>query len=158
APARKRKPVARSRCPPRLWPHMSCRVVHIVGAGIAGLSAAVQLVESGHEVIVHEAAPAAGGRCRSYHDQALDLRIDNGNHLLLSGNHAALDYLAQIGSLPTLRGPDSAVFDFVDLRSGERWRLQPSDGRVPWWALVSRRRVPGTALREYLSPLGVLRA
>ena len=107
---------------------------------------------------MHEAAPAAGGRCRSYHDQALDLRIDNGNHLLLSGNHAALDYLGRIGSLPTLRGPDSAVFDFVDLRSGERWRLQPNDGRVPWWALVSRRRVPGTALREYLSPLGVLRA
>ena len=34
----------------------------------------------------------AGGRCRSYLDAATDMIIDNGNHLLLSGNHAALAY------------------------------------------------------------------
>jgi hydroxysqualene dehydroxylase len=137
---------------------MSGRVVHIVGAGIAGLSAALDLVESGHEVVIHEAAPAAGGRCRSYHDQALDLRIDNGNHLLLSGNHAAIDYVRRIGSLATLQGPRSAAFDFADLRSGERWRLRLNDGRVPWWVLVPGRGVPGSALRDYLSPLRLFRA
>ena len=137
---------------------MNRRIVHIVGAGIAGLSAAVELVESGHEVVIHEAAPAAGGRCRSYHDQALDLRIDNGNHLLLSGNHAAIDYVRRIGSLPTLKGPPSAVFDFADLRSGERWQLRPNDGRVPWWVLIPGRAVPKTALRGYLSPLRLFRA
>ena len=137
---------------------MTERIVHVIGAGVAGLSAAVRLVDAGLSVVVHEAARAAGGRCRSYYDQSLDLVIDNGNHLLLSGNHAALDYLGRIGSLDKLRGPSSAIFDFADVRSGERWRLRPNEGRVPWWLLDRRRRAPGTTLSEYFAPLGMLTA
>ena len=130
--------------------------VHVVGAGLAGLSAAVRLVDEGFRVIVHEAAGSAGGRCRSYYDQALGLKIDNGNHLMLSGNSAALDYLDRIGSRSRLQGPPTAVFDFADLKSGERWRLHPNDGRIPWWLLKPNRRVPGAALHEYLAPVGTL--
>ena len=132
------------------------RMVHVVGAGVAGLSAAVRLAEAGLEVIVHEAAQAAGGRCRSYPDQALGLIIDNGNHLLLSGNHVALDYLGRIGSLDSLGGPNAAKFDFADLQSGERWRLIINEGRLPWWLLDRKRRAPGTSLREYFAPLPML--
>ncbi len=57
------------------------RAIHIIGAGLAGLSAAVRLTERGEHVVVHEATPVAGGRCRSYHDLVLDMPIDNGNHL-----------------------------------------------------------------------------
>ncbi len=135
---------------------MSGRTVHVVGAGVAGLSAAVRLAEAGVEVILHEAAQAAGGRCRSYADRTLGLVIDNGNHLLLSGNHAALDYLARIGSRGSLSGPGAAIFDFADLKTGERWRLRPSEGRVPWWLFDPKKRAPGTALREYLAPLAML--
>ena len=135
---------------------MRGRTVHVVGAGVAGLSAAIRLAEAGLEVIVHEAAQAAGGRCRSYTDQALDLTIDNGNHLLLSGNHAALDYLGRIGSLGGLSGPGAAVFDFADLKTGERWRLRLNEGRVPWWLFDRKRRAPGTALCEYFAPLAML--
>ena len=132
------------------------RTVHVIGAGVAGLSAAVRLAEAGLEVIVHEAAQNAGGRCRSYPDQALGLVIDNGNHLLLSGNHAALDYLHRIGSRDSLNGPGAALFDFADLKTGERWRLRINEGRAPWWLLDRKRRAPGTRLREYLAPLGML--
>ncbi len=134
---------------------MSERIVHVVGAGVAGLSAAVRLIDAGLDVVVHEAARAAGGRCRSYFDQTLDLVIDNGNHLLLSGNHAALKYLDRIGSRDKLHGPRSAVFDFADLGSGVRWRLLPNAGRVPWWLLDRRRRAPGTTLSEYFAPLAM---
>ncbi len=135
---------------------MSGRIVHIIGAGVAGLSAAVRLVDAGLRVVVHEAARAGGGRCRSYYDQSLDLVIDNGNHLLVSGNRSALDYLGRIGSLDSLHGPPAAVFDFADMRSGERWRLRPNEGRVPWWLLDRRRRAPGTRLAEYFAPLATL--
>ena len=134
---------------------MSAGAVHIIGAGIAGLSAAVRLVDAGCEVIVHEAAAFAGGRCRSYLDPTLGLVIDNGNHLLLSGNHEALDYLDRIGARGTLHDPGAATFDFADLKSGERWRLDLSEGRVPWWLFDRKKRVPGTTLGEYLAPLGV---
>ena len=66
--------------------------VHIIGAGISGLSAAVRLANGGYKVAVHEATQQAGGRCRSYFDAATNLTIDNGNHLLLSGNRHALSY------------------------------------------------------------------
>ena len=66
----------------------------IIGAGISGLSAAVRLANANYRVHVHEATQQAGGRCRSYFDRTIGMTIDNGNHLLLSGNHAALAYLA----------------------------------------------------------------
>ena len=98
----------------------------------------------GHHVVVHEATAFAGGRCRSYHDAALGMTIDNGNHLLLSGNHAALDYLRDIGAEDRLIGPPAAEFPFVDLTSDESWTLRINDGRLPWWIFDANRRVPGT--------------
>src|SRR5271168_2872775 len=124
--------------------------VHIIGAGLAGLSAAVRLTSRGRNVVVHEATAFAGGRCRSYHDAAVGMTIDNGNHLLLSGNHAALDYLRSIGADQRLVGPPSAEFNFADLLSGERWTLRFNDGPIPFWVFDPARRVPGTRVLDYL--------
>ena len=95
-----------------------------------------------------KSAPQAGGRCRSYHDPALDMEIDNGNHLVLSGNAAAMAYLDVIGARDKLEGPDSASFPFIDLANGERWTLRANEGMIPWWVMSPARRVPGTSLRR----------
>jgi hydroxysqualene dehydroxylase len=131
--------------------------VHIVGAGLAGLSAAITAMQRGKRVTLHESGPAAGGRCRSYFDRELGLVIDNGNHLLLSGNQAAFAYLDAIGAAHTMAGPPQPLFPFMDLRSGERWTLRPNRGRLPWWILSRSRRVPGTTARDYLSLLALRR-
>ena len=115
-------------------------VIHIIGAGLAGLAAAVRLREGGADIAVHEATSQAGGRCRSYHDATLGMTIDNGNHVILSGNHAALGYLQTIGGRDRLTAPERAVFPFVDLdiegevvAPPERWppALVGVQGRPP---------------------------
>lgn len=123
----------------------------MIGAGLAGLSAAIRLTEAGFQVTLSEAAGHAGGRCRSYRDPQLGIEIDNGNHLVLSGNRAVNAYLATIGASDRLRGPGTAHFPFVDLRDGARWTLRPNAGRLPWWVLSKARRVPGTTARDYLA-------
>jgi len=133
-------------------------VTHVVGAGLAGLSCAIKLAQSGKRVALYEAARMAGGRCRSYFDPALELTIDNGNHLLLSGNKAAYDYLRRIGAGDALIGPKDCAFDFLDLPSGLRWRLAPNASRVPWWIFAPARRVPGTKPLDYLGAANLLRA
>ena len=125
--------------------------VHIIGAGISGLSAAVRLADAGRSVHVHEATQQAGGRCRSYFDAATNLTIDNGNHLLLSGNRHALAYARSIGTAIGLVGPKRAQFPFVDLTTGQRWLLDLGDSRLPLWVLDEGRRVPDTGLLDYLA-------
>jgi squalene-associated FAD-dependent desaturase len=127
------------------------KTAHVIGAGLAGLSAAVALTQAGWRVTLSEAARQAGGRCRSYRDPQLGLTIDNGNHLVLSGNHAVRDYLAAIGASERLAGPDEARFPFVDVASGERWVLHPNGGLLPWWLFAKHRRVPGTKPLDYLA-------
>ena len=127
------------------------RTAHIIGAGISGLSAAVRLADAGFKVHVHEATQQAGGRCRSYFDAATNLTIDNGNHLLLSGNRHALAYARSIGTEAGLVGPQRAQFPFVDLTTGQRWQLDLGDGRLPLWVFDEARRVPDTGLRDYLA-------
>ncbi|HEY2244872.1 MAG: hydroxysqualene dehydroxylase HpnE [Xanthobacteraceae bacterium] len=127
------------------------RTVHIIGAGLAGLAAGVRLATPDNRVVVHEATAFAGGRCRSYHDASVGMTIDNGNHLLLSGNFAALDFLRTIGSEHRLIGPPVAEFPFLDLKSRARWTLRFDDGRLPLWIFDPRKRVPGTHALDYLS-------
>jgi len=129
---------------------------YVIGAGLAGLSAATILAERGASVTVLEGAGQAGGRCRSYYDPTLDAVIDNGNHLVLSGNRAVSAYLARIGAKDALAGPPRAEFAFVDLKDGHRWTLRPNEGGVPYWIAREGRRVPGSSVRDYMQYSGLL--
>jgi squalene-associated FAD-dependent desaturase len=132
--------------------------VHVIGAGMAGLAAAVRLGQSGRKVALHEAAGQAGGRCRSYFDETLGCRLDNGNHLLVSGNSAAMAYIAATNAAATFVTADIAAFPFLDLKRQERWSVRPTEGRVPWWLFVAGRRVAGTGPLDYLDALKLARA
>ena len=122
----------------------------IIGAGLSGLSAAVALAKTGVKVTVFESAGQAGGRCRTFFDRTLDREIDNGNHLIMSGNKAALTFLATIGAADAMTGPAEAAYPFVDVKSGARWRVRLNAGPVPLWIFDSARRVPGTGLFDYV--------
>jgi squalene-associated FAD-dependent desaturase len=137
---------------------MSAARVHVIGGGLAGLAAALELVAAGRAVTIYESGPACGGRCRSYFDREIGCRIDNGNHLLLSGNALVMRYLDRIGAGDTLGGPATPVFPFMDLRSRARWTVRPNMGRLPWWVLARNRGVPGAKLADYAALLKLRRA
>lgn len=129
------------------------RQVHVIGAGMAGLACAVELARRGVRPVVHESALQAGGRCRSFFDEGLGRVVDNGNHLLLSGNRAVRALVQTVGAPDGLHIAAEAEFPFVHLGTGERWTLRPNPGRLPWWLLSSARRAPGTVFADYLAAL-----
>ena len=132
--------------------------VSIIGAGLAGLSAALECSRNGQAVTLYEATQRAGGRCRSFHDETLGCVIDNGNHLVMGGNKATLAFLDEIGARDRLVGKAPARFPFVDVRTGERWTLRPNRGLIPWWVFKRDRRIPDTTPLSYRSALGLLSA
>ncbi|MEZ5405791.1 MAG: hydroxysqualene dehydroxylase HpnE [Verrucomicrobiia bacterium] len=75
----------------------------ILGGGVAGLSAAVHLTRSGHEITLIEARQTLGGRSHSFRDPKTGDNIDNGQHILMGCYHATLELLHRIGSQHLLR-------------------------------------------------------
>jgi len=128
--------------------------VAIVGAGWAGLAAAVQATGTGHQVTVFETARTLGGRARAVAATLPDGRavsLDNGQHILIGAYTDTLRLMRQVGVPPdtallrlplTLQFPDGA---------GLRLPRLP----VPLDVLVGIARARGWPLRERL---GLLRA
>ncbi len=79
--------------------------VAVVGAGWAGLSAALALAEAGLRVTLFESAPQAGGRARSVTlaTPLGPIAIDNGQHLIVGAYRETLDLLARLGAGPLLQ-------------------------------------------------------
>ena len=127
--------------------------IYVVGAGMAGLSAAVSCAMKGHNVRLFETTNHAGGRCRSYKDKLLDRFINNGNHLILSGNSGVKEFLKNINAANNFEIMQPVLFYFHDITNNEKWSLRPNDGRIPWWIFDSSRRIPGSTLGDYLALL-----
>lgn len=124
--------------------------VHVVGAGLAGLAAALTAAEAGLPVRVYEQAPRGGGRCRSFWDDKLSLKIDNGNHFVMSGNAEALGLLRRNGAGEgAVLGPREAVYPFYDHANGARYAVRPGLARTPLWAFTPGRSVPGADFLDY---------
>lgn len=119
-----------------------------MGAGIAGLSAATALAAAGVPVALHEATEHAGGRCRSYEDRVLGCRIDNGTHVLVGANVAAFRYLDRIGARGSMLAVGEAGVPFVDLASGERWRVRLGGGAAERLLRHPGRWIPGATRGE----------
>ena len=79
------------------------RTVSVVGAGVAGLSAACALADAGWRVQVLERRPYVGGRASSYLHPGVEEVIDNSQHLLLGCCTNLLDLYRRLGALDQVR-------------------------------------------------------
>ncbi|HEY8383331.1 MAG TPA: FAD-dependent oxidoreductase [Microvirga sp.] len=101
--------------------------VHIAGAGVAGLSAALAATRAGAAVTLFEAAPQAGGRCRTLHP-ADGFSHDNGTHVLFTGNPRAMRLLDEVGARADWVEPEPGGFPVYDGATGRLSRI----GLSPW--------------------------
>lgn len=123
------------------------RSLAVIGAGWAGLAAAVEASRAGHSVTVFEMAPQAGGRAREVLHEGVSL--DNGQHILIGAYAQTLRLMREVG----------VDLDAAMLRTP--LRLSEPDGRglhlpagSPLWAFAAgvwRRQ--GWSWRERLALL-----
>lgn len=95
----------------------------IVGAGFAGLSAAVRLATSGRAVTVVEATGGGGGRSRSFQHPGTGLELDNGQHLMMGCYRETLSFLRAIGNEGAVSFQRNLAIDMVK-PGGARVRLR----------------------------------
>ena len=89
---------------------MSARRVAIIGAGYAGLAAAMTLVREGVVVTLLEANRVPGGRARRVEYRGTTL--DNGQHLLLGAYHDTLAMMSEAGVAPGALRRTPLTLDF----------------------------------------------
>ena len=147
--------------PPRprpRWPQTPPRVV-VIGGGLAGITAAIALAESGADVTLLEARPRLGGATCSF--QRDGLIVDTGQHVFLGCCSAYRGLLAKLGM--TEHAPLQDRFDVTVLAPGRsagqprRARLRrtalpgplhmlPALGRYPFLSWAERAKVSRPAL------------
>ena len=106
----------------------------IVGAGFAGLSAAVAMARAGARVLVVEARGKPGGRATSFVDRATGEVVDNGQHVLFGCYRETLRFLEAIGARDRLRLDSSLTVPMI-LVSGQRTHLACPPLLPPWHLL-----------------------
>ncbi len=97
----------------------------IIGAGWAGISAAVRLKQAHHPFHLLEASQQGGGRARCCHYKGLNL--DNGQHLLSGSCHAVLSLFEQL-KMPECDYLDRKTLSLsvVDLQQQKKVQIQAS--------------------------------
>jgi squalene-associated FAD-dependent desaturase len=126
--------------------------VIVIGAGFAGLSAAVAVAARGARVLVLEARPGLGGRASAFTDPETGELVDNGQHALFGCYHQTFRFLRTIGTDGLVRLHEQLEIEVID-SEGRRSRLRSAvlpppmhlvGGLLSWDALSWRDR--GAAL------------
>jgi squalene-associated FAD-dependent desaturase len=109
----------------------------VVGGGLAGLSAALELVDAGHEVTLYEARPTLGGAVQTLPRREGDPEPppDNGQHIALGCFTEYLRFLERIGEAGSVQRSPLAL-SVLDER-GRAAAIKPSP-----LALLRYRHVP----------------
>ena len=128
--------------------------VIVIGAGFAGLSAAVDLAARGARVLVLEARPGLGGRATAFQDPQTGETVDNGQHALFGCYHETFRFLRTIGTDHLVQLDEQLEIEVID-RQGRHSRLRSMrlppplhllGGLMRWGALSWRDRAAAASL------------
>lgn len=153
--------------------------IGIVGAGWAGLAAAVDATLAGHEVTVFEAARTVGGRGRSVvHASDADgtpLTLDNGQHIMIGAYSETVALMRTVGAdpaalllrmpldlrfadgtglnLPDWPAPLDAAFGIATARGWTWWDRLALLRTAGGWQLAKFRCAPGATVADLCASL-----
>lgn len=130
--------------------------VLVIGAGFAGLSAAVRAARAGARVLVLEARPMLGGRATAFQDRETGELVDNGQHILLGCYRRTFEFLDAIGAADAVRLQPSLDVSFID-RDGRRTRLACPPLPSPWHLLGGILEWDALGLVDRVAALGMAR-
>lgn len=71
--------------------------IAIIGAGFAGLTAAYELQSAGHEVVVYEAAPQAGGLASGFKAPGWEWSLERFYHHLFTSDDVIINFTRKVG-------------------------------------------------------------
>ena len=111
-------------------PHPEPKSVLVLGAGLAGLSAAYQLVNAGHDVTLLEAKPTPGGRVHTLREPFIQNQVAEAGAMFVPGHHTlTIGYVEMLG-LPLLEITAQAT-DTISYLRGTRVG-HPSAANAVW--------------------------
>ena len=128
--------------------------VVIVGAGFAGLSAAVRLTRQGARVLVLEARARLGGRATAFADRDTGELVDNGQHILMGCYTETFAFLREIGAQDNVRVDPQLAVTMID-RTGRRTRLSCPALPPPLHLVAGVLEWEALSWRDRLSMLGM---
>ena len=128
--------------------------VVVIGAGFAGLSAAVRLTRQGARVLVLEARSRLGGRATAFPDRDTGELVDNGQHILMGCYTETFSFLRDIGAEQNVRLDPRLAVTMID-RSGKRTRLSCPALPAPLHLVAGVLEWEALSWRDRLSMLGM---
>lgn len=127
--------------------------VIIIGAGMAGLAAAVKLSETDKNILIIEAKKIPGGRFFSVIDQHIAEIIDNGQHLMMGAYRNTLD-LFKITGIDNITIDKKLNIPFYGF-DGRTYRIRaPFPGKIGMIAAL--KKIPGAAYSDIMNILRML--
>lgn len=130
--------------------------VVVIGAGFAGLSAAVRIAAAGRSVVVVEQAPRLGGRATSFTDRESGERVDNGQHAIFGCYRETYRFLNEIGAAAQVPLQRRFTLTMADGNARSATLVCP-DWPAPWHLLAGLLRWPAIGLSDRAGALKLFR-
>lgn len=124
----------------------------IIGGGLAGLSAAVHLINKSYNVTLLEASPKLGGRTYSFYNGKHNQYVDNGQHIMMGCYSHTLELLKIIDALDEIEIQKKLKIPVVD-KTGKNYYLASQSDLYPVNLISAILNYKALSLKERISVL-----